>query len=348
MQYIEKIYIDKISPYLRNFQQKDDNLYNYSCPYCLDSKTNNRKARGYFFVGKEGNCLAACHNCTISIPLTKFIKDNFPQYYTQYCLDTFSKNESRLVIKSKPKQGLIKLSDIRDRIKKIPKGYVSIDELDNSHTAKKYLNDRKIPDLSLFGYVENFREYVAEITNNHEPYSKLPNDKRIIIPITNSNGLLVGLQGRALDVNSMRYITIKIPEYQDEYVKLFGLDRFDKNKFGFIVEGAFDSVFLPNSLAMCGTSLDNNAIGYDLIIPDKTIIIIDNEPRNKQIVARMKQYVDAGFRIYIPPNTLNTIQKDINKMILNGWSNKELIELFVTNSYKSMMAKLRIENWKKC
>ena len=348
MQYIEKIYLDKISPYLKNFEPKGDDLYNCSCSYCGDSKKNNRKARGYFFIGDEGNCLYVCHNCNVAIPLQAYIKENFPQYYTQYCLDTFSKKESKLQIRSKPKMGAIKLSQIRDNIKNTPKGYQSVLDLDNTHIAKSYLLDRKIPDLSEFGYVDKFCEYVAEVTNNDERYAKLPNDKRIIIPLKNSNGVMVGFQGRAIDPKAMRYITIKIPEYEEEYCKIFGLNKFDKTKFGFIVEGAFDAGFLPNALAMCGTSLDQNAIKRELINPDNMIIVIDNEARNKQIVARMEQYVDLGFRVYIPPNTLNSIDKDINKMVLSGWTSKQLIELFVKNSYKSISAKLKIANWKKC
>jgi hypothetical protein len=348
MQYIEKVYLDKISPYLKNFEQKSDTLWNCSCPFCGDSKTNKRKARGYFFEGDDGNLLFTCHNCQNSVPLTKVIKDLYPQYYTQYCLDTFSKKESKLQIKAKPKQGEIKLAQILDNIKNTPKNYKSILELHNTHEAKSYLINRKILNLSEFGYVDKFSDYVAEVTNNASQYALLPNDKRIIIPLMNPNGVMVGFQGRAIDPKSMRYITIKIPKYEEEYCKIFGLNRFDKSKFGFMVEGPFDASFLPNCLAFCGTSLDQNVIKRKLINPDNMIIVIDNEARNKQIVARMEQYVDMGFRVYIPPNTINSVDKDINKMILSGWTSKQLIELFVKNSYKSISAKLKIANWKKC
>lgn len=348
MQYIEKIYLDKISPYLDGFEQKFDNLWNCRCIYCGDSKTNKRKTRGYFFGGTDGNLVFSCRNCSITVPLTKFIKDNFPQYYTQYCLDVFTKKDSKLSIKPKKSEGTIKLSEVRESIKNTPKSYQPITELPDNHIAKQYLIERKIPNLSLFGYTDNFMQYTMEMTDNDERYVNLPKDKRIIIPIKNVNGVVIGFQGRALDSKSMRYITIKIEKYQDEYVKIYGLDRFDKNKFGFIVEGAFDSCFLPNSLAMCGVSLDMNAVKYNYIIPENTIIIIDNEKRNKQIVDRMSQYVSDGFRVYIPPTNLNSIDKDINKMILSGWTSRELIELFVKNSYKSINAKLKIANWKKC
>lgn len=348
MQYIEKQYLDKISPYLTGFVDRGNDIFNCKCIYCHDSKSNSRKTRGYFHTGTEGNLIYSCRNCSIAVPLTKFIKDNFPQYYTQYCLDTFGKGESKLVIKKRKTEGQVKLLKIRKNIKDTPDSYQSIITLDDNHAAKQYLIDRKIPDLSRFGYTDNFLQYTLDMTNNDERYANLPKDKRIIIPIKNPNGVIIGFQGRAIDSKSMRYITIKIEKYQDEYVKIYGLDKFNKNKFGFIVEGGFDSEFLPNAIAMCGTSLDMNAVKYNYIIPDNMIVIIDNESRNKQIVQRMYQYVDAGFRVYVPPTNINSIDKDINKMILSGWTTRELITLFVNNSYKSMNAKLKIANWKKC
>lgn len=348
MQYIEKIYLDKISPYLTGFVDRGNDVFNCKCIYCNDSKSNSRKTRGYFHKGSEGNVIYSCRNCSIAVPLQAFIKENFPQYYTQYCLDAFSKKDSKLEIRSKPKMGAIKLSQIRDKIKNTPKGYQSVLDLDNTHVAKSYLLDRKIPDLSEFGYVDKFCEYVAEVTNNDERYAKLPNDKRIIIPLKNSNGVMVGFQGRAIDPKAMRYITIKIPEYEEEYCKIFGLNKFDKSKFGFMVEGPIDSLFLPNSIAMCGTSLDYNVIKRELINPDNMIIIIDNESRNEQIVKRMEKYIDMGFRVYIPTRNADSKLKDINLMVLDGWSSKDLIELFVKRSFKGITAKLKLAEWRLC
>lgn len=349
MNYTESLYLDKISPYLINFSEKGNNLWACSCNYCGDSKSNKRKTRGYFHIGDEGNLIYSCRNCSVALPLGAFIKDNFPNIYLQYKLDVFSKKDVKLVIKPKPTESEIKLKSLRKKIIEQPKNYQSIVSLDDSHTAKLYLTGRAIPDLSEFGYTDNFKNYVAEVTNNDERYKSLAEDKRIIIPLILPTGQMVGFQGRDLkDKSSLRYITIKMPQYEDEYVKIFGLNNYDKNKAGFIVEGPFDSKFLPNAIGMCGTSLDSNVIKRGLVIPKNNIIIIDNEPRNKQIVQRMEQYVDAGFRIYIPPTTINTSDKDINKMILAGWTKQQLVELFVKNSYTGIKAKIQIKKWAKC
>jgi hypothetical protein len=347
LNYIEKSYLDKIGPYLTNFQPKSDDLWNCKCPYCGDSSKNSRKTRGYFFTGTDDNCVYSCRNCDITVPLAQFLKDHFPSYHSQFKLDMFSKKEQKLVIKPVKKEPDKRIQTLRQKIRTIPGSYVSISELDKSHKARQYIDGRDLPDISDLGYVDDFCRYVAEMTNNHERYEKLPKDARIIIPLKLPDGTLIGFQGRAVNDSGMRYITIKIPDMSDDYVKIYGLDRFNKDKFGFVVEGPFDSKFLPNCIAMCGASLDMNVVKRELIIPEKTIVVIDNEPRNKQIVERMYAYTDAGFRIYVPPVNLNTIHKDINKMYQNGWTKSQLVELFLKNSHTSIKAKLAINQWKR-
>lgn len=348
MNYTEKIYLDKISPYLTNFSQKTESLYNCSCLYCNDSRTNSRKARGYFFEGTDNNVVYSCRNCTISVPLGAFLKDNFPQYYTQYRLDMYSKKDVKLVQTPKKIAVDSRLVQFRNNQKVINLTYKSIIELPDTHPAKQYMIGRQIQDMSEFGYVDDFKQYVSEMTNNDVRYEKLPKDARIIIPLKLPDGRLVGFQGRAIGKSDLRYITIKIPDMEDEYVKIFGLNNFNKDRAGFAVEGCFDSQFLPNCIAMCGTSLDMQSIKRDYINPKNTIVIIDNEARNKQIVARMLQYVKDGFRVYVPPTSLNNLHKDINLMVLSGWTTPQLVELFVKNSFTSARAILQINLWKKC
>jgi hypothetical protein len=348
MNYLEKVYLDRISPYLVNFSQKGTEVWNCKCVYCNDSKKNSRKSRGFFHIGTDDdNLIYSCRNCSVSVPLGKFIQDNFPQYYAQYKLDIFSKKDLKLGIKPQLPSSKQKLVELKSKINTTSELLIPILSLEDNHPAKSYILGRSLPDVSDIGYVENFSQYVAQVTNNDDRYKKIPDDKRIIIPLKLPNGQVMGFQGRALNDTTLRYITIKIPEMEQDYVKIYGLDKYDKNKAGFGVEGPFDSKFLPNCFAMCGTSLDMNAIKRGLILPQNTIIIIDNEPRNKDIVKRMYSYVEKGFRIYIPPTSLDTAFKDINKMAQNGWDKQKLVKLFVENSFTGIKAKIQIDKWKR-
>lgn len=46
--FIDKKFINIVSPQLDKFVWKKDNLANCRCPICGDSTTNKNKARGYF------------------------------------------------------------------------------------------------------------------------------------------------------------------------------------------------------------------------------------------------------------------------------------------------------------
>lgn len=271
-----------------------------------------------------------------------FLKELFPQYYSQYKLDGLIQGGRALktkVVRKQPNTTLYKKIEASKFI------YL-VNELPDSHIAKQYLRYRKL-DTSLFMYTSNFNNYIAEQTNNAIEYTKLPKDQRIIIPLKSSDGSIVGVQGRSLDPNAThRYITVKFDK--DNYHKIFGLDRYNKDKKGFIVEGPFDSTFLPNALAMCGSSLDMSVIESGLIIPENVILVFDNEKRNHQIVDKIGKMIDIGFRVFIPPSNLDSQLKDINKMVMDdGWTQDQLVKFFLTYSYTGAKAKLVLSNWRR-
>ena len=106
----------------------------------------------------------------------------------------------------------------------------------------------------------------------------------------------------------LRYITIMLDEEQP---KIFGLDKVKDNKPVYIVEGPFDSTFLENSVAMAGSDADVRTFGWS-----NYIWIFDNEPRNREIVARISKVIDRGDQVVIWPKNIQ--QKDINDMFLAG------------------------------
>jgi hypothetical protein len=341
---LEEGYLEKINNLGTTIIKKRAGLWNCSCMYCGDSKTNSRKKRGFFYYGLDKvELIYSCRNCGVSVHFSEYLAKWHTAYHTQYKLERMRAPTNKLVTKtktfvSKKLQPTIIHNDI-----KVNKIYQSLAELPENHVAKKYMIDRKITKFHLFGYVDNFSRYVDELTGCAPEYERLPNDKRIIIPITTPSGDLVGIQGRALNDKSIRYITIKIDE--DRFTKVYGLDRYNKEKNGFLLEGAFDSVLLPNSLAMCGSSLDMSILDKDYIDPSKLIIVYDNEPRNKEIVAKMRSVIDAGFKVHIPKKYESTLSKDINKMYIDGQKIIDIATNIVKNSYSGARAILQLNDW---
>jgi hypothetical protein len=135
----------------------------------------------------------------------------------------------------------------------------------------------------------------------------------------------------------MRYITIR---FDEDTPKIYGLDSWDKSQQTIIVEGPIDSLFLENSLAMGGAD-----IPFELFDKEKTIVVYDNEPRNKEIVNRMKKVVDMGFNVCFFPDVVK--EKDINDMILAGASSNQLMKIIQNNSYSNLSAQNKLVSWKK-
>ena len=101
-------------------------------------------------------------------------------------------------------------------------------------------------------------------------------------------------------------------------------------------EGPIDSLFLKNCVAMAGSD------GIKDKYKQKSIVILDNEPRNRQIVSKLKNYIEKGFRVVIWPSLVT--DKDINDMILNKVDVSTIIS---NNVYQGLPALIQLNNWKR-
>jgi hypothetical protein len=218
--------------------------------------------------------------------------------------------------------------------------YPSIDELPDNHYAREYIAKRKIP-LQFWGdlyFVPDFKELVDKTEPENE-YGLKQGDPRIVIPFRDKEKRIIAFQGRSFSDRGLRYITIKV--YPDA-PKIYGLDRVDPENRVYVVEGPFDSLFIPNSIATAGSNFGSDNIpAYD-----NMVYIFDNEPRNKTIIQTMKKLSDEGKEICVWPDV--TEEKDINDMALAGRTSKEIIRIINTNSYKGLSARLAIDEWKRC
>ena len=332
MSYLDDKYISLISPRLEKFKRVKGGLYNFRCPYCGDSRKHKNKARGYIYQVKADYNFK-CHNCGVSRSFTYFLKDRDKPLYDQYVMERYSSGlTGKATVAPKPEFNFetpkFKQKDICDELDVIFK-------LNKTHSARSYLVNRGIQEESLkeFYYCPNFKEW----TNKHKKtYDSIKNDEaRIIIPLKNIDGTLFGYQGRSLDPNAkMRYITIMLDEDQP---KIYGLDKINDSKPIYIIEGPFDSTFVENSVAMCGSDIDIRPFGWS-----DYIWVYDNEPRNREIVNKISKSIDRGDKVIIWPNEIK--QKDINDMVLAG---HDIMSILESNIYSNLEAKIKFNNWKK-
>lgn len=329
---IDKKYINFISHRLDKFEWKQGNLANCRCPVCGDSTRSNLKKRFYLFQHKNSYCVK-CHNCGFSSTFNKFLEKYDVNLFRDYLIEIM-----------KDKRPLEETPEPNPNIDYVPKFFNDdvfsdierISSLPENHPAVKFLKDRKIPDnmMKELYYTDDFGALATKI--NPETSVNLIKEPRIIIPFRDQQKKLFAVQGRALTSSSLRYITVKCKDAPKH--KIYGLDKVDFSKPFFVVEGPFDSMFLENSIAMCGSSMSDFPLNKE-----NAIIIYDNEPRNVDIVTAMRKVVDSGFKACVWPSNIN--QKDINDMVLEGINVSEVIN---NNTFAGLSLRMKFYYWKKC
>ena len=321
MDHIDSKFIGLLSSRLQKFKRVKSNLYNFRCPICGDSKKNKSKTRGYLYAVKA-NTNFKCHNCGASMSLNNFIKEIDSTLHKQYTMEKFkSGHTGRNFVSEEP---VFKFEAPKFKTKiKLPKA--------SEHPRPAgYLTARKL-DPENFYYAKHFKEFANSIKHTFDDTRY--EEERIIIPLYYKKNL-IGFQGRSIDPNPIKYITVMI---NDESPKIYGLDNIRTDAPVYVTEGPFDSTFIRNAIAMCGADADVGRWGIS-----NPVWIYDNEPRNREITNRISKTIDAGHSVVIWPNGID--DKDINDMVMSGLDVQSVIE---SNTYSGLEAKLKFNTWKK-
>tara|TARA_B100000524_G_C23603555_1_gene353509 strand:- start:63 stop:893 length:831 start_codon:yes stop_codon:yes gene_type:complete len=271
----------------------------------------------------KNNTNFKCHNCGASLSLNNFIKKLDTTLHKQYTLEKFKEGHTgRSFVVDEPE---FKFK------KPVFKKKLNLPKASENFTAKKYLEARKL-NPEKFYFTDKFKEWTN--TKKQTFDSTYRDEPRIIIPMYDKGKNLIGFQGRSLTHNSVKYITVML---NDEAPKLYGLETIDEEKPIYIVEGPFDSTFVENSVAMCGSDVDIRSFGWG-----DHIWVLDNEPRNREIVNRIAKLIDRGEKVVIWGN--NIVEKDINDMVLAG---HDVMSMIKSNTYSGLEAQVKFNIWKK-
>jgi len=322
MDLVDSKYIGLVSSRLQKFKRVKADLYNFRCPICGDSQKHKNKARGYFYQVKT-NTNYKCHNCGASLSFNNFLKQLDPTLHKQYTLEKFKDGHTgKNFVVDEPKF---------DFKKPTFKKQLDIPRASEVPIAREYLEKRKL-DPTKFYFAHKFKRWVNTKKKTFDNIKK--DESRIIIPMYDTECNLIGFQGRALGPNFVKYITVML---NDNAPKIYGLDKIDKREPIFIVEGPFDSTFVENSIAMCGSDVDIRTYNWS-----NYIWVFDNEPRNGEIVNRISKTIDRGEKVIIWPTEI--IEKDINDMVLSGHN---IMSILKSNIYSNLKAKIKFNYWKK-
>ena len=330
MSYIDTKYLNIIGPQLLQFKKKGDFLWNFRCPYCGDSHKSRTKARGFVYR-KKNDLFYKCHNCGVGKTLGNLIKEVDSKIHKDYIMERY-----RSGVKTNNPEPEFKFNVPIFRKRGVLKNLKSISDLSTEHPARKIIEKRLIPSefLSDLYLCESFYKFTNTLVPNKFP--SLDGDHpRLLIPFRNEKGEVFAYQGRSFGKEQPKYITIKLEERD----KIFGLDRVTKDKPVLVVEGPLDSLFLDNCIAVAGASFRSPlSIEGRLMQNGELTIIFDNEPRNKEICKQIERSLNQGQRVVIWPDNMK--HKDINDMIMAGYTKKQIQEIIDDNTFTGVAAQL--------
>ena len=275
-----------------------------------------------------------CHNCGASTSFYNFLDKVDPTLCKEYSLERYKNGSAN----NSPQPSFDEFKTPAPKFKKaIP--LPSIESLPDAHFAKTYVQARQIPETfhSDLYYAEDFKKFVESL--NLEKEGLKEDDPRLVIPFYDEDKNLVAFQGRALGESKLRYITLKTDK---DNTKVFGLDRINKEETIYVVEGPIDSMFLENAVATADSNLMAASKHLD---KTKIVLVYDNEPRNKEIVKQMDKAIEEHYNVVIWPEMI--VEKDINDMIMNGFSPDEIQDIISKNTFVNLRAKMDFINWKK-
>jgi hypothetical protein len=338
---VDNKYVRLISSRLRNFKQKKDGLYNFSCPLCGDSKKNLTKARGYVYQ-KGSELYYRCHNCAAGTNIGGLLKAVDSTLHSEYIFERYKSgktnnaNSANAILQlSVPKFGKVNKQKVFEHAE-------WCDKLPEGHFCLEYLKHRKI-DKSHYKrllFTQNYRQFVDALVPDHG--KTIIDDARLVIPYYDEYDELIAVSGRALETSdkTLRYVTIRTNTSQNKLI--YGLDRVDFCRPIFLVEGPIDSLFVDNCLASGDANLSLCAKD---ISSDKIVLIFDNQPRNKEVCKLIQNAINMNHDIVIWPDTIG--EKDINEIIMSGKTPDDIQKIISSNTFKGIEAQLKFNLWKR-
>lgn len=315
-------------------------LWNFSCPICMDSKKNQRKARGYVYEHTQ-KLMYRCHNCGASMSFDWFLKTQDPTLHDEYRMELFKETGADT---KKPKPVAVKKETIEPKAKHHPafKSMKPVVKLSDDHEAVQYLAGRKIPKekWKYFFYVEKYYTWVNKIKPLPDPkiieYAEHP---RLIMPYFDKDFTIYRFTARSMDnEHKPKYLFTVLDE---EKSSIYNIDFVDREKTVYVLEGQIDSFFLPNAVAVGNANYGSP----ELKKLKKKVIVPDNQPRNPEVVKQIKEAVDMGYPVCIWDKYY---AKDLNEMHTLGFALEDIKNIIDRNTYKGAAAQLMFKLWKRC
>ena len=312
---------------LKGFEKKSEELFQFRCPLCGDSRSSEKKKRGYLYL-RDGQFFFSCHNCQANHRFDTFLRMINPFLYKEYKLDKFG--GKRAGERTTP----VKLSSAKPVFNKQPK------QTKLPAHIFRYLKERCLP-ADKFDYTEHFFRYINKLSPGSFDMKKMGkyDHPRLLIPLLDERGSMTGIQGRALNGELPKYYTIALT---DDGKGVYGINGLDQSATIYVVEGSTDAMMIDNAVAVLDANYSRAARLFD---PDLLVIIPDSDTRNRDIMKSVNKCVKAGLAVcLLPPDRVGN---DLNEMAVGGMSKQAIKDLVDKYTYTGARLSLEFKKWRK-
>lgn len=313
---------------------------NFRCPLCGDSKKSKVKARGWI-LEHNNNAYYCCHNGCGNLSFGAFLEQVNSTLHKDWEIDRAM--ERRGVRCQEVETNIDQFKQAAPKFRALGAGsplfkIKKISSLPHDHPAKLYVVNRQIPPEAHFRlyYAPKFKKWTNFILPGKMDNEEV-DEPRLIIPFIDQKGNLFGYQGRSFDPKAfLRYITIM---FDEDHPKIFGLDQVDTTKKYYVFEGPIDSLFIPNSIAMAGSSLDPKLLDN----AENAVFVFDNERRKPEIITKMHKMIKMGHQVCVWGPKVKS--KDVNDCVTSGMSPSRIKWEIDRRTFSGLEATLELNEW---
>lgn len=317
--------------------------FQFRCIKCGDSKKSKSKKRGWILF--KGDMITYfCHNCNCK---PQSFKNFVREYNTELYNEHFKNVDVRERLKRKRNYNVVatlvstskkRSEELNDLSKEIvphtfpltQKNITGIYKKELQKIAVRFVKERKIPKKFYKDFLVCYEEPSKEMKNFRN---------RLIIPYYDKNGNVYCFSGRTLHDEVPKYLT-----WNHDNIKIFNFYNVDPKLPVPVFEGAIDSMFIKNSVALTGITTPESEQFYLVkkTFPNR-VWVTDNQWCDKTGDKVSMKLAEAGERMLIYPPEWKE-WKDMNQIILGAnLTSEAAYSIILNNVYKGKDAILKLK-----
>lgn len=292
---------EEVLPYLPTDRIREGNKLLFRCPICGDSKRFLNKKRGYYYLTSASY---HCFNCDITISGIRLLSilsgEDFDTVNARFFGKIFDGKHYTTATEGHSLDSPNHEADSIFAFKSVvnPKWKMPLTD-----RAREYLSRRRVLEAPFLK--ESLYSYVA---GNGNEYILIPWRINGVDAYYQLNDFLGIREGR-------KYV---FPKGLEKTV--YGVDNIDL-MFPYIIcfEGVYDSLFVPNGVAIGGKNLTNRQARFlkKRFPHHKLVMSLDNDRAGLEAMARSMRSTNLPYRMmYYRWFDANTKAKDVNDLVL--------------------------------